>query len=139
LTVEESVKIAKALSDANIDAIETSGGMAESIEGQGAARKVRNIDDEAYFAPNAAKIKPAVKNVPVILVGGLLSVSVMEDVIQKGIADFVSLSRSFIREPDLPDKIKSGKERADCITCNGCFSPKLRPVKCIHTMDRITV
>ncbi len=131
LTIEESVTIAKALSDVGIDAIEPSGGMYESVEGQGAARKVRNTDEEAYFAPNAAKIKQAV-NVPVILVGGLLSVSVMEEVIQKGVADFVSLSRPLIREPDLPNKIKSGKKRADCISCNGCFSPQLKPVRCVH-------
>jgi len=133
LAIEESVQIAKTLSDAGIDAIETSGGMYESIEGQGAARKVQSIDEEAYFAPNATKIKQVV-NVPVILVGGLLSTSVMEEVIQEGVADFVSLSRPLIREPDLPNKIKSGKEKADCISCNGCFSPRLRPVRCVHTM-----
>lgn len=133
LAIEDSVQIAKTLSDAGIDAIETSGGMYESIDGQGAARRVQNTDEEAYFAPNAAKIQQAV-NVPVILVGGLLSTSVMEDVIQKGVADLFSLSRPLIREPDLPNKIKAGKEKADCISCNGCFSPRLRPVMCIHTI-----
>ena len=93
--------------------------MYESVENQGAARKISETNEEAYFAPNAAKIKEVV-DVPVILVGGLLSVSVMEDVIQKGIADLVSMSRPFIRELDLPNKIKAGKTKADCISCNGC-------------------
>ena len=133
LTIDESVKIAKTLSDAGINAIETSGGMYESVENQGAARKVSSINEEAYFASNAARIKEIV-DVPVILVGGLLSVSVMKDVIQKDIADLVSMSRPFIREPDLPNKIKAGKTKADCISCNGCFGTKFVPVACVHTM-----
>ena len=133
LTIDESVKIAKTLSDAGINAIETSGGMYESVENQGAARKVSSINEEAYFASNAARIKEIV-DVPVILVGGLLSVSVMKDVIQKDIADLVSMSRPFIRELDLPNKIKAGKTKADCISCNGCFGTKFVPVACVHTM-----
>lgn len=133
LTIDESVKIAQALSDAGIDAIETSGGMYESVENHGAARKISSIDEEAYFALNAARIKEVV-DAPVILVGGLLSVSVMEDVIQKGVADLVSMSRPFIREPELPNKIRDGKTKADCISCNACFGAKFVPVACIHVM-----
>jgi len=133
LTIAESVEIAKALSNAGIDAIEPSGGMYESIENQGAARKVRSTDEEAYFTSNAAKIKEIV-DVPVILVGGLLSVAIMENVIQEGIADMVSMSRPFIRELDLPNKIKAGKTKADCISCNVCFETNFVPVACVHVM-----
>ena len=133
LTIAESVEIAKALSNAGIDAIEPSGGMYESTENQSFSRKLRSIDEEAYFSSNVAKIKKAV-DVPVILVGGLLSASVMKDVIQKDIADLVSMSRPFIRELDLPNKIKAGKTKADCISCNGCFGTKFVPVACVHVM-----
>jgi len=38
-----------------------------------------------------------------------------------------------IREPDLPNKFKEGKEKADCISCNGCMDfEKLDVVKCIQ-------
>jgi len=58
---------------------------------------------------------------PLILVGGLRSLDVMESVIQGGAADFISLSRPLIREPELPSKLRDGSAiRAACISCNCC-------------------
>ncbi|KJU87607.1 hypothetical protein MBAV_000202 [Candidatus Magnetobacterium bavaricum] len=51
-------------------------------------------------------------------------------------ADLISLSRPLIREPDLPDKLRDGKEKADCISCNGCMRfKKLDMVRCIQIED----
>jgi 2,4-dienoyl-CoA reductase-like NADH-dependent reductase (Old Yellow Enzyme family) len=63
-------------------------------------------------------------------VGGIRSVPVMERIISEGRADFISLCRPLIREPDLPDRIRIGKEKADCISCNGCMSSRVDSLRC---------
>jgi 2,4-dienoyl-CoA reductase-like NADH-dependent reductase (Old Yellow Enzyme family) len=59
----------------------------------------------------------------------------MEEVVQNGEADFVSLSRPFIRQPGLVNDWKSGDyHRATCISCNKCFEAllKLEPLHCVQ-------
>lgn len=129
LKPKESVRIAKRLEELGICAIEVSGGMYES----GIKTAQPNIikeEQEAYFRDNSRLFKKEL-NIPVILVGGIRSKSVAEDVLQKGDADLISIARPLIREPDLPNKFKEGKEKADCISCNGCMRfQKLDMVKC---------
>jgi 2,4-dienoyl-CoA reductase-like NADH-dependent reductase (Old Yellow Enzyme family) len=133
IEIDESVQIAKALSAEGIDAIEISGSMFESYKGKGTARtRIRKPEQEAYFLPYAERIKKAVGDVPVILVGGIRSVSVMERIISEGNADFISMSRPLIREPDLPDRIRDGKQKADCISCNGCMSSRVDVIRCVQ-------
>ena len=133
IQVNESVQIARTLSEEGIDAIEVSGGTFESAAGKGAARtRIRKPEQEAYFLPYAAKMKEVVGDIPVILVGGIRSAQVMERIVGQGTADFVSMSRPLIREPDLPNRVKDGKERADCISCNGCMSRRVDVVRCVQ-------
>lgn len=131
LNVEEAVRIAQRLEDLGIDAIEVSGGMYEA--GQKTAQPdILSEEKEAYFR-KAGKLFKKGLGIPVMLVGGMRSVSVMEDVLRKGEADLISMSRPLIREPDLPNKLREGKEKADCISCNGCMKfQKLDMVKCIQ-------
>jgi 2,4-dienoyl-CoA reductase-like NADH-dependent reductase (Old Yellow Enzyme family) len=77
-------------------------------------------------------MKKAVGDVPIVLVGGIRSVPVMKDIISEGKADFISMCRPFIREPDLPNKIKDGKEKADCISCSGCMSGRVDVIRCVQ-------
>ncbi|MBI4007565.1 MAG: NADH:flavin oxidoreductase, partial [Planctomycetes bacterium] len=70
------------------------------------------------------RIKQCV-SVPVICVGGIRSVKVMEGMIKDKKADMIALSRPLIREPDLVNKIREGiKTKADCISCNQCWNPE---------------
>jgi len=128
LEVKESIAIALALEKEGIDAVEISGGMRESRLGA-SRRDILKEDMEAYFLSNAREFRKAL-NIPLILVGGLRSRKVMERVLEEGTVDFVSMSRPLIREPDLPNKMKEGKEKADCISCNGCFGIKLEYTRC---------
>ncbi|GAB4407459.1 MAG: NADH:flavin oxidoreductase [Thermodesulfovibrionales bacterium] len=131
LRVEEAVRIARRLEGLGINAIEVSGGMHES--GQKTSQKdVLSPDREAYFR-EAGRLFKKNLNVPVMLVGGMRSQAVMEDVLQKGEADMISLSRPLIREPDLPNKFRKSKKKADCISCNGCMNlQKLDVVRCVQ-------
>jgi 2,4-dienoyl-CoA reductase-like NADH-dependent reductase (Old Yellow Enzyme family) len=129
LKPEESLRIAKRLEELGIDAIEVSGGMYESGT-KTAQLNILKKEQEAYFRESARLFKREL-NVPIILVGGIRSKDVAEDILQKGDADLISLSRPLIREPDLPNKFLAGKERTDCISCNGCMRfMKLDMVKC---------
>ncbi len=129
LKPKESVKIARRLEELGMDAIEVSGGMYES-GAKTAQLNILKTEEEAYFRNSSGLFKKEL-NIPVILVGGIRSKPVAEDVIQKGDADLISISRPLIREPDLPNKFKEGKEKADCISCNGCMRfQKLDVVKC---------
>lgn len=126
---EESVRIAKRLEEMGIDAIEVSGGMYESGI-KTAQLNILREEQEAYFRDSSRLFKYNL-NVPIILVGGIRSKSVAEEILSKGDADLISISRPLIREPDLPNKFKEGKEKADCISCNGCMRfLKLDVVKC---------
>ncbi len=50
-----------------------------------------------------------------MLVGGIRSLSVMEHLLEGGFADLVSMGRSFICEPDLILKLKSGEAKKACV------------------------
>ncbi|HDK44344.1 MAG TPA: NADH:flavin oxidoreductase, partial [Desulfobacteraceae bacterium] len=80
---------------------------------------------EAYYKDHARKVKNEI-DVPLILVGGLRSFAVAEKLIVDGVADYISMSRPFIREPDLINRWQSGDLRkAECVSDNLCFNPGL--------------
>jgi 2,4-dienoyl-CoA reductase-like NADH-dependent reductase (Old Yellow Enzyme family) len=97
-------------------------------------RKVGKYDlQEGYNLEAAQMVKPVVGKVPVFLVGGLRRVSHMEEILEKGYADFVSMSRPFIREPFLVRRIKEGKTSvASCVSCNKCMAAVVNgmPLRC---------
>lgn len=133
IKIDESSQIAKALAEEGIDAIEVSGGMYDSYPGKGAVRmRIRKPKQEAYFLSNAEKIKEVVGDVPVILVGGMRSAPIMEKIVSDGKIDFISLCRPLIREPELPNSIKDGKLKADCISCNGCMGGRTDSLECVQ-------
>ena len=64
---------------------------------------------EGYNLKAAKMIKPVVGTVPLFLVGGIRRVSQMEEILEAGHADFISMSRPFIRDPFVVKRIKEGK------------------------------
>jgi len=146
INLNESKKIAERLSKMGFAAIETSGCMWEvltrSKEELGwrpamlpeSRINIRSKDREAYHLPYAREIKKVI-DVPLILVGGIRSLDVIERILAEGSADFVALSRPLIRQPDLPDRwLKGiGGLTADCISCNACIGSILEGgVRCIQ-------
>ena len=123
LTLDDVVQAAQVVADHGADAIETSGGTVRVNRLVMAKPGIIKPEQEGYFANAAAAIKEKV-TVPVILVGGNRSLACMEDILNKGAADLVSLSRPFVREPDLVNRLAAGQSRVTCVSCNACFNPK---------------
>lgn len=115
LTNEEGADVAKMIAEEGICHIEVSHGIKERIPG--APR-----DPEAYMLPDAKAVREKTP-VPIALVGEMRSLPVMEELIDSGDCDQISLCRPFIREPGLVRKFESGESRKSaCISCRGCFN-----------------
>lgn len=115
LTPEESMEICKILSKEGIDSIEVSGN-GTSVAG------IKAHKNEAYFGGFAAALAEEV-DTPVIVVGGFRAKDTMEAVLNNTKIELISLSRPLLREPDWPNKLKSGESTVSkCISCNGCYS-----------------
>jgi len=84
----------------------------------------------------AAKvILPFIGEIPLLVVGGLRRVAHMEEVLNNGFADFISMCRPFIREPNIVKKISEGKvDSVTCVSCNKCFAAAANymPVYCYN-------
>ena len=137
LEFSEGKLAAKNLAESGFDALEISQGLrgigSENTEFR---TKINVLDREAYYRNWSREIKNQV-DVPVMMVGGLRTFKLMEEIIQKKEADFISLSRPLIREPGLVNDWKRGDHhRAKCISCNECFESLLKgePLECVQDM-----
>lgn len=129
LAPEDSLWVCKKLSDMGIDAIELSGGIFASGELMPARAGINSPEKEAYFRDYAGQFRPHLK-CPLILVGGLRSLDVMEDIYRNGSAQFFSISRPLISEPGLINRWQSGdRKKARCISCNKCFGAAINERK----------
>jgi len=88
---------------------------------------------QAYSRDSAKEIKSKIK-IPVFLVGGMIDPKIMEDVVEKGDADYISLSRALINNPKFPNNIKEGsRELSKCLHCNLClFCGMSEPLRCYY-------
>jgi 2,4-dienoyl-CoA reductase-like NADH-dependent reductase (Old Yellow Enzyme family) len=78
-------------------------------------------EEEAYFLDDAKALRGHTR-LPIILVGGLRRADTMARIIESGTADFISMARPFIRQPDLARHLLSGRQEvADCVSCNICL------------------
>ncbi len=124
LELDDAVNAGRMLAAGGIDAIEVSGGTALSGRRKSPIRMgIRKEADEAYFRDAARAMKTAV-DIPVMLVGGIRSIDVAERIVGDNYADFISMSRPFIREPGLVQRWQSGdRTPAACRSDNLCFGP----------------
>ena len=86
---------------------------------------------QGYNRESAKNIKNKV-SVPIFAVGGMIDPTFMEETIQSGGADYISLCRALITDPNFPKKIREGsREPSRCIHCNLClFYLPTRSVRC---------
>jgi 2,4-dienoyl-CoA reductase-like NADH-dependent reductase (Old Yellow Enzyme family) len=118
LNLEDSLLVGVMLEEAGIDAVELSGGLLNLPNLM--RSKSEDEEEEAFFEAEGRAFKKRI-NIPLILVGGIRSLQTAERLVREGAADYISMSRPFIREPDLINRWKSGDIRkAACISCNNC-------------------
>jgi len=147
LTLEEGIDRAVALAEDGVDALELTYAVMDSyrdnIRPYVAVDGLRALRDwaierlwtppapQAYYRTFAKKLK-ARADVPVILVGGLRSTDMMDEVLSSGSADFLAFARPFIREPGFPNMLAAGRRgQLDCVSCNICLAHDgYDPLKC---------
>ncbi len=123
LTLSDSLKIGAMLQENGMDAIEVSGGTLVSGKLGPSRQGIQTTEKEAYFRDAGKAFKEAL-DLPIILVGGNRSFQVAERLVEEGSADYISMSRPFIREPHLIKRWASGDLRkAACLSDNLCFTP----------------
>jgi 2,4-dienoyl-CoA reductase-like NADH-dependent reductase (Old Yellow Enzyme family) len=126
LAINDAVYAARLLDKEKVDAIEVSGGTSASGGRVPVRTKIDSPANEAYNLDLAYEIKKAVK-CPVMAVGGFRSSEVIGKAFTEKNIDYISMSRPFIREPQLIKRWQSGDlASATCISCNGCFRPGLK-------------
>jgi len=136
LTAEEGAKIIAMMEDMGLDAVEISGGV-----GANSARKgIKSAAREAYFRP-LIQLARSKTGLPLIIVGGMRSKAVMEEVLFSGDADFIAMSRPLINDPNFPNLMKSGEqERSACISASNCWAENIGEgiaCKCENSYQRI--
>jgi 2,4-dienoyl-CoA reductase-like NADH-dependent reductase (Old Yellow Enzyme family) len=125
LHLDDSVQVALELQKGGIDAIELSGGTIVPGEISHCRAGITSEEKEAYFREEAKVFHEKVQ-VPLILVGGIRSFQLAERLLSEGYADYFSMSRPFIREPDLINRWASGDlSKAKCDSDNQCRGPIL--------------
>ena len=133
LTTEDAATAVRMLAAAGVDAVELSGGTIVSGKLSPSRTRISAPEREAYFRAEARIVRDAV-NLPLILVGGNRSFEVADLLVTDGTADYISMSRPFIREPELIRRWQEGdRSPAACISDNLCFTPALegRGVYCV--------
>lgn len=134
LTSEDSLWVCEKLSTLGIDAIELSGGIPAALTLASARKHILKPETEAYFKEYAQALKPLIK-CPLILVGGVRSPEIMEEIFDKGTADMFSFARPLISEPELINRWMSGDTKpARCVSCNKCLKAAHieRRLYCVH-------
>lgn len=162
LKLEEGVVMAEMMADMGFDGIEVSCGILEDgsstlrgdaqidvildmwpmYKNKNAIFKfvMRNFGEKLLkplpftqaFNREAAKTIKNKVDIPIFLVGGMIDPKVMEEVVEKRDADYISLSRALITDPNFPDKIQKGnKEPSKCLHCNLCITCVIsEPLRC---------
>jgi len=132
---EEMLVVSEMLEKEGVDAIEISGGtigalLTGNVDGSFSPVSRKDV----YYTEAAKRLKERVK-IPVILVGGIRTFEKADELVKNEIADYISLCRPLIREPDLIKKWKSGNlKTSDCISDSACFQPGIegKGVHCVH-------
>lgn len=119
IDIADTVDLCRVLEEHGVDVIHASGGH----------HALMDWEVSPWYMPRQPhrwgweKIKKAV-SIPVIASGSLVTPQIAEEIIGSGSADFVSLGRAMLADPDWAAKAREGRllEIVPCIRCNdGCL------------------
>lgn len=121
LTLEEGLQIIGMMEEMGLDAVEISGGIGSATVNS-VKKGINRPDKEAYFRDWVREARKYT-DLPLMTVGGYRSRQVMDDVLEEGIADYISLCRPLINDPALPNKFRDGLlDKSGCISSNNCWA-----------------
>jgi 2,4-dienoyl-CoA reductase-like NADH-dependent reductase (Old Yellow Enzyme family)/thioredoxin reductase len=119
ITIEDSIELVKLL-EGRVDLLHCSCGMNN-------ARYFTTTHPSGFLpdTPNvqyAEAIKKSGTSIPVVAIGAIQNLQQAEEIIASGKADFVSIARGVIAEPDLANRAYAGKgeDVRPCIKCFKC-------------------
>ncbi|UCH37048.1 MAG: NADH:flavin oxidoreductase [Candidatus Bathyarchaeota archaeon] len=132
-TIDDSVRVAKAICRRGLDGLEISGGgIGEQNTLRIRAASTNPVLAEASFAGYAQQIREQVQPTPVALVDGIRTRTCMDTVIDHKVADLISMCRPFIMEPALVQQLASGQIASSCTTCGACHARDASGSTLIH-------
>jgi 2,4-dienoyl-CoA reductase-like NADH-dependent reductase (Old Yellow Enzyme family)/thioredoxin reductase len=120
MTIDDTVGFCKII-DGKVDIIHVSNGL--KWMGKRGHTFTSMYDVHGYNVPFAEKVKKAVTQSKVAVVGGINSPEQAEEIIATGKADFVILARQAFADPEFPNKAANGQEDLirRCVRCYHCY------------------
>ncbi len=90
--------------------------------------------EEAFFLPFARQFRDAL-DMPLVLLGGINELATIEHALGEGF-EFVAMARALLREPDLVNKLATGRtESGLCVHCNKCVPTIYTGTRCVLVPD----
>ena len=120
ITIEDAKRSARMVEQAGVDAITVT---TYHENGEGKLHSASHTPhEEGFNLPSAAEIRKAV-SIPV-LASGRVEPELGDTVIGKGEADFITMGRKLLADPQLPNKLMRGERESvrPCIYCYTCIS-----------------
>jgi len=124
LRLDETIEFLK-LAAPYINAVEVSSGTDFEMETHVYSQTLF-LRDRMPNLPFAKAVKEAVPGLVVAVVGAINDPADAEDMIAKGWVDMVSMSRSFLADPQWAVKARDGRDAdiCPCIRCKDCYSDR---------------
>lgn len=119
----DSLYVCQELAKRGIDAIEISGGILASKELCSFRPNINTPSKEAYFKCYAEQVAKKT-GVPIILIGGLRTINVMDQILNNTDISYFAMARPLLTEPYLIKRWLEGDTNpSKCVYCNQCRSP----------------
>ena len=118
LTLEDTIEFLKMIED-KVDLIHVSAG----IRADAHTRAIMHPSAFLGHGPNvylAEAVKKEITKCPIVTIGAITDPAAAEEILASGKADFISMCRTTIADPDWPNKCRKGQEE-DVIPCIKCF------------------
>lgn len=118
-TSQEMLYVCKNLEDRGVDMLEISSGI--TMDGKESSFTPFMKDGKEGKFMESAKIVADALHIPVASVCAYRTPEFIEKVLSNTSITAISLGRPLTREPNLPNRWKTDKSRALCVSCNRCF------------------
>jgi 2,4-dienoyl-CoA reductase-like NADH-dependent reductase (Old Yellow Enzyme family)/thioredoxin reductase len=118
IDIGESPGVARILEEAGADVISVSAG---SHETQHLSNDIMRMDED-FKRPLFEAVKKEL-TIPILVGGGYRNPDRAEKIVADGVADFLGMARSFLADPNWPQKAREGRvdDIRRCVSCGECL------------------